>query len=555
MNRPIYYRVFFAIILLYSVVLTICGQSATNNEKKCGIMGMNAHLTFPCSINHIDELCKSMAEAGVSMVRLDLYWSPKNMYYQRKDFDNAAYYVTKYGMDIELNMPQIPIELDENTLVKWGEAISYYAKRYDGNTDIDIGNGMSPQKIHIRYFEIMNEPEHWQNSGLTVEMFYKFVKLSAESIREVRPKGDALIVFPGISNQCDFNKKILEYHDEKCKGIKDYIDILNFHYYSADERKSKSDLSNWVSFLHKQTDIKDKPIWMTEYGHSLWDQTEDRQSELLPKQALIAASLGVEKIFYYQYHQFGGNYFSKRQKEDFFGIIDTSIKNSYGSFLRNDGVYKTAISDGDGTRKIYITPRRGNKFSLYTITDSMCRELNTNGIVIGGRGFTIDSVILEKGNGVNAVLFNGGFVIPRKKKTKLLKLEAEKFKNVDKSDKLIVKIKDVANQSNQWNGVQPLKSYYAYKTLAEEIHNANIAHCINNPDGINIIEWKVEFNYRYAIWLDNDKECFVYVKNGMINRALNMWGGEMSYKGNKIRVNKDVVYLESNSKLEFANTY
>jgi hypothetical protein len=514
-------------------------------------MGMNAHLTFPCSINHIDELCKSMADAGVSMVRLDLYWSPKNMYYQRRDFDRAAYYVTKYGMSIELNMPQIPLNIDNNTLTKWSEVIGYYAKRYDGNTVIDIGNGEEPRKICIRHFEIMNEPEHWQNSGLSVELFYKYVKLATETIRKVRQQGDALIVLPGISNQCSYNERLLEYRDSDGKGLKDYIDIWNFHYYSTKEDKMWDELSSWITFFYKHNGLGNKPIWMTEFGHSLWEQTEDKQGQLLPKQALVAAALGVDKIFYYQFHQFGGNYFSKRQKEDFFGIIDTSIKNSYGSFWENDGIYKTAICDGDGSRKIYITPRRGNNFSLYTLTESICRKLKTSGVAIGGKGFTIDSVILKKKNGINTILYTGNFIISQKGICKILRLHKNYFRDVEQSDILVVKIKNVTNLSNQWNGLHPLKSFYTYKTMVKELEGCHNVFHDNRLKDITVLRWNVGSLLRYAIWSNTGKNIMVKLMYGSHLIVVTQSGDRSRLKKKSIMVNDEVKYLECQNNIFF----
>ena len=514
--------------------------------------GMNAHLTFSCSNRYMDELCKSMSEAGVKIVRLDIYWSEKDMLLRQELYDKAAYYVTKYGMEVEFSMPQIPLGKDDYFLEKWCKTIVHYAKRYDGKTVINLYNGEEPRGIRINYFEIMNEPDGQRKNGLSVPYFFKLLKLSTGAIRSCRH--DAKVVMPGLCFNGKFDKELFEYRDRDRKTVADYIDILNFHYYSDQSHDMWKSLNGWISLLHQNDRLKEKPIWMTEFGHSLWNVSEKNQARFLPKEALAALSLGVEKVFYYQYHQFGGNLFGDRdQKEDFFGIIHYSNDNSYGSFYRNDGKYLTALSEGDGSKRIYITNKNKEYFSLYTLTESICRELKENGVAIGGAGLTLNKVVLKKANGEEKLLCESKFKIPLKNKGHVLKLGPALFNDVKISDQLIVYISNVKKNSQHWSGINPLLAYNSYKTLSSKVDNSICPQLIENNYGITIFSWMFGTHRHYAVWANNGNWKLKPSQHGKIIKCYDYLDSPMKIDQNGIILSDNLIYIESDEELTFSN--
>lgn len=533
-----------------SVELKISNFNNYSDIKVTQALGMNAHLTFSCSNQYMDELCKSMSEIGVEIVRLDIYWSENDMLLRQELYDKAAYYVTKYGMEVEFCMPQIPLDKDEAFLDKWCATIRYYAERYDGNTVIDISNGDEPRGIRINYFEIMNEPEGQRRNGLTVDYYFKLLKMSSNVIRRCR--SDAKVVMSGLCFNGKFNKELFAYHDNDGKTVADFIDILNFHYYSDQNSDLWKSLNGWVSFLHQNCKLKEKPIWMTEFGHSLWNTSEKYQAQVLPKEALAALSLGVEKVFYYQYHQFGGNLFGDRnQKEDFFGIIHYSKDNSYGSFLRNDGKYETALTEGDGSKRIFITNKNKNFFSLYTLTESACMELKDRGVAIGGSGLTVDRVVLKKTNGEVKILYKSEFEIPVQNKSQILKLSPNLFNDVTTSDRLIAYVSDVKKISSFWSGVNPLLAYNSYETLSGKVNNGTRPQLIGDEKSITIFAWMVGTHKWFAVWTNNGNWKLKPLRHGKRIKAYDYLGKSLDNVQKEICLSEDLVYIESDDDLTF----
>ena len=552
----IHYIVFASFILLSSF------ETAAQNNRFFqdrtilqSPLGMNAHLLFSCSNQYMDELCESMSKAGVKIVRLDLYWSITNIASHQNLCDRAIYYIQKHGMEALINMPQIPIKKSKISLDDWADLINYYAKRYDGSIIIKPNEKEKAIPLTVRYFEIMNEPDLQEQNGLTVEDCFKFIKISSAAVRKAR-QNTAFVVLPGLCKKNDFDKKLLSLIDNDGKTIADYIDILNFHFYVNNQDLLYETLSKWKELLKSNSILESKPIWVTEYGHTLWDFTEEKQAELLTIQTLTSLAMGFDKVFYYQFHQYGGNFFGDRsQREDFFGILDTSIDNSYGSIIRNDGTFLHALSQGDGSRRIYISDKSQNLFSLYTLTDSMCAELKRHGVAIGGKGYTIDSVVLENNNGKRDKIFSGHYVLPYSNTIKYLLLSRELFSDVDCSMKLLVHISDVINISNSWSGEKPLKGYFAYKELAKKLRNATRPVWIDGLD-IKGVSWKDHSNWYYAFWNTRNDTTHMRIDKAKKNiKCQDYLGHNLKVTNGCFTVGNTVVYVISPKDINFKKEY
>ena len=467
-------------------------------------LGMNAHLLFDCSNMYIEELCMAMSNCGVQVVRLDVYWHKGNMLVQNDLLEKAIYYIDKYGMETELNMPQCAKDLNSKELQSWVKTIQYYAQKYDGHHLVSVGNTEKPRKIKIRYFEVMNELDRkFDSDNESVAKAFSLIKLSSNAIREIRPDGSALLVMPGMSQINDFNRKLLAYKDCENISIKDIVDIMSFHLYSSRTNDFVRSLMDWMSFFNTFEGLADKPVWLTEFGNSTWDYSIALQAENLPKQALLASAMGVDKFFYYQFHQPGGNELkTHHQREDYFGIIETSIQNSYGSFLCNDGIYDKAITPGDATKKVYIR-MNDSIFALRTISKGMQEVIKKTGIAVGGNNYTIQKVSIEKKNKGNRVIYQGRFKIGTSGKD-VMTIPPHCFGDLEVSDIIVVYVKDVKNQSEKWNCLQSLPAYESYSKLAKMIgvNPTRPTYTINNGQ-YNFV-WMNEKKRVNASWMERE---------------------------------------------------
>ena len=195
--------------------------------------GMNAHLTFPNSYEHVEELCKSMSNAGVDIVRLDIYWWYGNMFMQQELCDKAVYYADKYGLKILLNFPQIPNKIDQSVINEWLNMIRGYALRYNGSNAIWIEGEKTPRYPKVTYFEVMNEIElKYKKQNIDIKGAFKLIKESSEMLHNLGQKNKLQVVFPGISRIDDFVKELFEYK-EGGHSVVDYVDVLNTHIYTT----------------------------------------------------------------------------------------------------------------------------------------------------------------------------------------------------------------------------------------------------------------------------------------------------------------------------------
>ena len=528
---------FFVVILLTSHNYMRCEKVSENKSVPDTILispwGMNSHLTFNCSKNYVEELCKSMAEAGVDIIRLDIYWWYSQMYMQQDLCDRAVYYADKYGLDILLNFPQLPNRVDDEFLYEWLNMLYTYVVRYNGKNSITIEGEDIPRYPRVRFIEVMNEIElKYKNQKIDVKDAFKLIKCSAEKLRSLPLTDRPLVVFPGISPMNNFVKELFEY-TEKGKTVVDYIDIINAHIYTKTTRDFIYTIQLWKSFREKNH-CNNKPFWITELGNSLWDVTETVQAENLFKQYVLSIAYGVERIFYYQYHSFGGNYFKNvHQKEEFYGIIENSASKSFVSFLENDGVYKTALSEGDGLGKIFIADSL--KASIYTITDKMCKKLKDNGVAIGGKGYTINKITIKKCAGNEHVLWKGKWSISNSQTP--LRLPCEVFENITPQDNIVVYVSNVKGYK-EWQGVKPMLAYSTYQYLSSILNKGSTRPVVcKETDGLIKVSWKYKNSYFYVLWYDKEKTCKmnIYCDNFYIS---DLKGKKKRMKHNPIIISK-----------------
>lgn len=506
--------------------------------------GMNAHLTFPNSYEHVEELCKSMSDVGVDIVRLDIYWWYGNMFMQQELCDKAVYYADKYGLKILLNFPQIPNKIEQSVIDEWLNMIRGYALRYNGSNAIWIEGEKTPRYPKVTYFEVMNELElKYKEQNIDIKGAFKLIKESSEMLHNLAQNEKLQVVLPGISRIDDFVRELFEYK-EGGHSVVDYVDVLNTHIYTTKTDDLIYLINKWKE-LRELHHCEDKPFWITELGNTLWDVSEKTQADNLFKQYILSMAYGVERVFYYQYHSFGGNYFkNKHQKEEFFGIIENSTSKSVVSFWENDGIFKS-LSEGDGLGKIFITDSL--KATIYTITDKMCKKLKDNGVAIGGKGYTINKITIKRSAGNEHVLWEGKWTATNHNKP--LQIPSEMFGDITPKDSLVAYISNVKGYK-EWQGVKPMLAYYAYQYLASILNEGSTRPLIEKAsNGTYITYWKYKGTNYYAIWNDKNDNVTVTL-NDKSNVFISRYNGNrMQLKNTCIRVGNSPVVLESKGRM------
>jgi len=538
-------RDFFKIIFFFAVfsASVVCA-----NER----LGMNAHLVFDCSINFANELCVSMKDAGVQIVRLDVYWTEKDWLQQKKALDKACFYADKNGLKILLSIPQIPEKMDSTYIERWLEMLSYYAERYDGKKAISIDDEFESRFVKVDFFELMNEPDlKIEKLKMDVPVFYSLMRKASERIKLVRE--DAKIVMPGLTNTNHYTKDFLQYRSVDGKSLADIVDVTNLHFYNDDQKKYIAFLDEWLDLIRKNR-LGEKRHWVTECGASLWEYSQLDQAKLLPKQNIVVLSKGFDKVFYYQFHAFGGNRAPgiHHQRQNYYGIIGPSVSNSYGSFYVNDGEFRTAITSGDASKRIYLRKQNKDNFMLYSHSKTTLWRLKTKGVAIGGRGYTLKSVSLLHKDGLETELWKGMLKIDEEEKT-FLKLPATSFWGMDKKDKICVRVDSVADLEERWTGLDPWLAYNAYKALSfYYTPNSSVPQIEKTKiSKLNIYSWiSPERGKVWAVWADDGEKIKIQVAtNGDTLNIVDHFGNKVVNRDNELEITDALVYISGTSVL------
>ncbi len=514
--------------------------------------GMNAHLTFENSRGNVENLCKSLAECGVSVIRLDVYWWYETMFMQQDYCDQAVYYADKYGLEVLINFPQLPSRTDDKFFEEWLNMIKSYVQRYDGKTGIRVPNEAEVRYPKVKYFEALNEVEiNYNRQNLSIKEVFKLIKESSNAIHSISLTEKPVVVFPGLGIFNDFMKQLFEY-EENGKHVVDFIDVLNVHSYEPKTEGFISFMERWKE-RRKSYKCNDKPFWITELGNSLWDVSYEKQKENLEKQYILALAYGIERIFYYQYHSFGGNYFKTHvQKEEYFGIISPSISNSYVSFMENDGRYNRAISQGDGLKRIYIK-KDVDSVSIYTINDVISNKLKDKGVAIGGKGYTIDSVSIYHFDFSSNVVWKGSRRIGASGRDYLC-IDANKFRDISIDDKLIVYFSNPKDTTGKWSGVDVYPAYNAYKSLSSVLNKGCTRPVIKVKDrDVYIAKWKNIKNkkFYYALWTENKETKRIKLQSRPRSLRQIKVGRVCSYRKQGIDLKHIPIYFMSDNELLF----
>lgn len=541
--------VFFICILFTFISSSLAASSNTEVSQKKKISspwGMNAHFVFDSAKRHMDQLGKAMKKAGVQIVRIDAYWDFDNLMGQQKSLDSAIFFADKYNLEVLLNFPTVPAKRDSLSIEKWCRMLKNYAQRYNGQTPIRIAK--EERFPRVRYFEAMNEPDyHYKEMKFTAAETFHLIKMSSTAIRSVRPEPDVKIVLPGLCSFEPFVYELLNFKDTNGNTLKNYIDILSYHDYNKSDSGWEYDLKERMKSFSK-AGLQDKEVWITEFGTNMYETTFEDQASFLSKRSVVSLAYGIDKIFYYQFHYYGGNTFAiANQREDFFGMVDTGVKNSFAQFLENRDEGNYSIMTGDTPIRIYMTPKTQKRkwVSLHGINNRILNQLQTKGLIISGKGFAIDSVVLtHKTTNKRENIWNGHTLIDSASGNNLA-LSPDLFQSVSKKNRILVYVDDIKDASGEWEEIRPFPVYSTYTFLTSLLKDGSSypKKIKTKFKGFNVYRWQNQDGEKiYIFWSDSDKAKSLDLSkfSGPIS-IYNNYGAEL--QGTTIEVAQSPVFI------------
>ncbi len=211
-------------------------------------------------------------------------------------------------------------------------------------------------KDKIKYWEIGNE-------GIQASEAFGIITNTYQWIKEAHP--DSVVVITAVAGDDDslFDRGLEAFDSLLKKGIADYFDVGNIHYYGRIEGDFEERLGRRFE-QYKQIMAKygvQKPIWVTETSTSSHERSvlsgpssEQIQARHVVKRLVIFSAKGAEKVFWHDYREtYEDNAFYQCNLVD----PDTYIpKPAYYTFklaVEKLGFYKDVVTLRDDDVRLY----------------------------------------------------------------------------------------------------------------------------------------------------------------------------------------------------------
>jgi hypothetical protein len=268
-----------------------------------------------------------IAEAGFSLVRMDLTWAlieyTKGIYkFEQLGYDSLTEGCTKRGIRLLYILDY------SNSLYEKGRSVRTQAGREAFAEFAEAAAERYSDRGIL--WEMWNEPniKHFWDPQPSVEDYCKLVELTAPRISKADPNG---LVVAGATSQIPLGWL------EECfkKGLLEWIDVLSVHPYRSQRPETViadyADLRRLVKSYVPQG--KQIPIISGEWGYSNlnWDRTrlsEQQQAEYLARMFLINLHQGIDVSIWYDWKNDGTN---PNEREHQFGLVrhDRNPKAAY----------------------------------------------------------------------------------------------------------------------------------------------------------------------------------------------------------------------------------
>jgi len=234
------------------------------------------------------DLSSQMADIkslNINYVRMDLPFDASYMAsaFSAPDFSRFDEYIIKAsnaGLDIVAILAYVPLWLEGNPDWK-----SIYINNY-------VKPVVSRYKGVVKNWEVWNEPDLFTHNVLdgSPEDYFDLLKRASTAIRSIDPSATVVsaattsIVLDGL-DKWNWTQKLID------MGLKQWADILNFHYYS----ELDIELSSIGGPMVKNAGMR---VWVTETGVTGQSNQESYFKKVM---AYIDKSINPERIYWYTY--------------------------------------------------------------------------------------------------------------------------------------------------------------------------------------------------------------------------------------------------------------
>ncbi|MDI6783714.1 MAG: cellulase family glycosylhydrolase, partial [bacterium] len=275
--------------------------------------------------SHHARTCKLMAEAGIKLIRDEIYWS--NLEKEKGKIIFPENYIQ--NVDITLANGIEPLIILDYGNPNYDNGRPPYTEEGRAAFARYCSAVVSKFKGKIKYFEIWNEPNiagFWKPEPNPKDYFL-LLKAAYTACKSANPN---CVILGGATSGVDttFLETVFQ------TGGLQYMDILSLHPYTG-VSPEENDLIGKLNAAWKLTEKYGKPlrIWITEVGYPTHTSAngflEETQSDYLVRTYLQSLASGfVDSVFWYW---FGPDGPDETYSEDRFGIIraDWSQKPGY----------------------------------------------------------------------------------------------------------------------------------------------------------------------------------------------------------------------------------
>lgn len=533
-----YYLLSAYLILISSLQSCMATEKSESDITLNHSICTNTHLGYQYyDYNYRKEMCKSIGEMNIGMIRDYVYNNATNSSTERLSvFNNVLYNLRKYAPHTQVLgiLHDRRWELDKDVpLSKFHDLVRSAVNTYNGKTKFvptDYGKEMS---FEIQYWEICNELD-WDSYGKapfeSVDKAYNLIKSTYKIIKETNP--NAKVVFPGVAHiDSRFMEDIFEYTDDEGKRIWDYFDVFNFHHYPS----SAEDL---IPAFKKIDGFKkkygwSKPVWLTEVGWTEFHLNESDVAMNLPKAYLIAFAYGIERVFMFQHRRFDFNCSSDAS----YGVIRSSLDATYISLSSGEN----SFSKGTGHQHILINTKELYVPLIYQrnkkMAEFLLERLKKYGLAIKGNDYIIEKVLISH------VAENGTHkkIIFDKETGNEIVLPAIVFKDCNIHDTIIISFKDY-KKDPKWKRTDKTKSYYALKELIKRLPDGASSFSLEKMNDLYKCKWLVkDKSPQMAMW--SMHENFVTIDSKKMIEATDYMGNRMTMSTDGSYVGKRIIYF------------
>lgn len=304
MSRP-------ALTLAFAVFATWAsplgaGQAAPHAADASERLGVMTHFAHGWPL----ELIPRLADDGLRQVRDEVYWEEVESAPGRFEFPKK-YDVYLSGLDARGIRLLLPLTFGnrhhDGGLTPHTEAGYRAYARYAAETVRRYGDQLSAVEIWNEY-----------NGGFvegpaTEDRVYHYTRLLRHAYAAVKSERPDLVVLGGATAGLPF-----PYLEALARaGALDHLDAVSVHPYRDGENPEslETDIRRLQALLHRYRPDRNTPIWVTELG---WPARppgiltggsldESEQASHLVRSLALLLSLGVEKVYWYQYLEYGAD--------------------------------------------------------------------------------------------------------------------------------------------------------------------------------------------------------------------------------------------------------